>query len=62
MKIFEFRLKFHWSLFLRVQLKYSTIGSDNGLFLMVQLKYSTIDSDNGLALIRRQAIIWINDG
>ena len=31
MKIFEFRLKFHWSLFLRVQLTYSSIGSDNGL-------------------------------
>ena len=27
MKMFEFRLKFHWSLFL----KYSSIGSDNGL-------------------------------
>ena len=27
----EFRLKFHWSLFLRVQLKYSIIGADNGL-------------------------------
>ena len=29
--MFEFRLQFHWSLFLRVQLKYSTIGSDIGL-------------------------------
>ena len=31
MKIYEFRLKFHWSLFLRVQLTYSSIDSDNGL-------------------------------
>ena len=29
MKIFEFWLKFHWSLFLTVQ--YSSIGPDNGL-------------------------------
>ena len=29
MKMYEFR--FHWSLFLRVQLQYSSIGSDNGL-------------------------------
>ena len=25
-------------------------------------KYSSIDSDNGLAPVRRQAIIWTNDG
>ena len=31
MKVFEFRFKFHWSLFLRVQWQYSIIGSDNGL-------------------------------
>ena len=29
--MYEFRLRFHWNLFLRVQLKYSSIGSDNGL-------------------------------
>ena len=31
MKLYEFRLKFHWSLFLRVHKQYSNIGSDNGL-------------------------------
>ena len=31
MKMYEFRLRFHWSLFLRLQLQYSSIGSDNGL-------------------------------
>ena len=31
MKIYEFRLRFHWSLFVRVQLTISIIGSDNGL-------------------------------
>ena len=46
MKILEFQLHFHWSLFLRVQLT----------------KFSRIGSDNGLAPSRRQAIIWINDG
>ena len=29
--MFEHRLKFHWSLFLRVQLTIPSIGSDNGL-------------------------------
>ena len=32
-KMFEFRLKFHWSLFLKVQLAVFSIGSDNGLAL-----------------------------
>ena len=31
MKMIEFRLKFQWSLFPRVQLTYSSIGSDIGL-------------------------------
>ena len=31
MKIHEFWLRFHWSLFPRVQLKHSSIGSCNGL-------------------------------
>ena len=31
MKMYEFRLNFLWSLFLSIQLKYSNIGSDNGL-------------------------------
>ena len=30
-KIYEFRLKLHWSLLIRVQWKYASIGSDNGL-------------------------------
>ena len=30
-KILEFRLKFHWSLFLRSNQQFSSIGSDNGL-------------------------------
>ena len=32
------------------------------LFLMVQLKYWSIGSEDGLAPVRRQAIIWTNDG
>ena len=31
MKVFEFLLKFHIRLFLRVELQYASIGSDNGL-------------------------------
>ena len=31
MKTYEFQLKFHWSLFPRVHLTYSIIGSDNSL-------------------------------
>ena len=31
MKMYKFWLKFHWSLFLGVQLKYSSIGSDKSL-------------------------------
>ena len=31
MKMFEFHWRFHWSLFLRFALTYSSIGSDNGL-------------------------------
>ena len=31
MKMYEFRLKFHWSLFLGVQLTISIIGLENGL-------------------------------
>ena len=31
MKMFEFRLKFHWSLFLRANWQSSIIGLDNGL-------------------------------
>ena len=31
MKMFEFRLRFHWIWFMRVYLSYTTIGSDNDL-------------------------------
>ena len=31
MKMHEFRLRFHWSLFLRFELTNSSIGLDNGL-------------------------------
>ena len=31
MKMLEFLLKYYWGLFLWVQLKYFSIGSDNGL-------------------------------
>ena len=44
-KMYTFGLKFHRSLFLKDQLKYSGTGSGNGL-----------------APIRRQDIIWTNDG
>ena len=47
MKIYEFRLKFHWSLFLGVQLT------------IFQHWFRT--SDNGSALTRQQIIIWTND-
>ena len=48
MKIYEFRLKFHWRLFLMVP---------NGSIDKAQHYL-----DNGLALTRRQSIIWTNGG
>ena len=45
-KMFEFQLKFHWSLFPRAQLT----------------QFCIIVSDNGLAPNRRQGIFWPNDG
>ena len=36
MKLYEFQLRFHWSLFLGSNLQYSTIGSDNVLGLARQ--------------------------
>ena len=45
MKIYEFRLRFHWS-----------------LFLMTQLTIFQHCSENGLTEVRRQAIVWTNDG
>ena len=44
---FEFQIKFHWILFLKIQLT---------------SQHSSIDSDNGLAPIRHRAIIKTNDG
>ena len=48
MKMYEFRIKFQWILFLGVKL---------AIF-----QHWFIGSDNGLAPDRRQAIIWTNDG
>ena len=47
-KMYQFRLRFLWSLFLKLQLT------------IFQHCFS-IGSDNGLAQHRRQAIIWTND-
>ena len=47
MKMFEFRLKFHWSL-----LPCSQRSNE---------QYSSIVSDNGLVPNRRQTIIWTNE-
>ena len=47
MKLLEFRLRFYWSLFIRVQLT----------IIQHWFRYC-----NGLAPVRRQAIIWSNDG
>ena len=44
---YEFKIRFHCNLSLMIQL---TI-----------YQYSCIGSENGLALVRRQAIVWIND-
>ena len=44
--MYEFRLQFHWSLFLGGPIEI----------------YSSIGSDNGLAPTRRLAIIWTHDG
>ena len=44
--MYEFRSRFHLSLFLRLEIKNTT----------------AFGSDNGLAPTRRQAIIWTNDG
>ena len=42
MKSFVFRFKFHWSLFLRVQLRYSSMGSDyKPLFEPVMVRLPT---------------------
>ena len=46
-KMFEFRLRFLWKLFLRVQ---------------INPKKSSIGSDNGVAPARAQAIVWTVDG
>ena len=55
MKMFEFPLKFHWSLFLMVQLTHW------GRVTHICVGNLTIIySDNGLSPGRRQAIIWTN--
>ena len=42
MKMYKFQLRFHWSVFPRVQQQYSTIGSDNG-FGAVQVTSHYLD-------------------
>ena len=51
MKMLEFRLKFHWRLFLRVQLT---------IFQHCFSKIIIIGSSNGLSPVRHQAIILTN--
>ena len=46
MKMYGFRLRFDWNLYLGDQLK----------------NIPAFGSDNGLAPARRQAIVWTNDG
>ena len=53
MKIYEFRLIFHWSLFLRVRLTHW-----GRVMHICVSKLNIIGSDNGLSPGRRQAIIW----
>ena len=63
MKMFDFQLRFHWRLFLRVQ--YSSIGSDNGLAPVEPRPVCwliSIVSGNGLSPVRLEAITWINAG
>ena len=48
---------FSWMTMLEFRLRF-----DWSLFPRVHYQYSSIGSDNGLAPIRRQAIIWTNDG
>ena len=48
MKIYDFRLRFHWNLFL-------ALGSINNIPALVQVM-------NGLAPARRQVIVLNNDG
>ena len=70
MKIYEFRLTYHWSLFQGVQLTMSdTVLTQSeclthwGRVMHICIGNVTIiGSGNGLAPGRRQAIIWTNDG
>ena len=59
MKMLEFRLNFHWSLFLRVQLKYSTIGSDNGL--APSRRQAIIWTNGGIVYWRIYASLGLNE-
>ena len=54
MKMYAFRLRFHWSLFRRLQLTVSSIGSDNGL---VPVKLQAITSLRHICVTRPQ---WVN--
>ena len=57
LKMLEFRLNFHWSLFLRVQLTHW-----GWVTHICVSKLIITGSDNGLSPGRRQAIMWTNAG
>ena len=61
MKMYEFRLIFHWSLFLGLQSTYSSIGSDNGLVpTRRQAIIGTNDGEFTDAYMRHSASISFN--
>ena len=55
--MYKFWLRFHWSLFPRLQLTHW-----GRVTHICVIKLTTIGSDNGLSPGRRQAIIWTNAG
>ena len=59
MKSFEFRLKFHWSLFLRVQWTIFSIGSDYGL--APSRRQANIWTNDGLVNGRIHASLGLNE-
>ena len=63
-KMYEFRLRFHWSLFLRVKVTIFQHWLTHWarVALICVGKLSIIGSDNALSPGRRQAIIWTNAG
>ena len=59
MKMYEFRLRFHWSLFLRSKKQYSSIGSDNGL--VPTRRQAIIWTNDGLSYWRIYASLGLNE-